>query len=230
MPEEHDRYLDIDMDYDQEGAYEGSDATDLAGEQDFDELEAELEQVDDHDLAELVEQQNNTPLQNILNGACRCRGSRPSFVIVAETSRLRQVLFHMQQPIDIRQSRGNSISGVHLQGLHHLASALRDDHEEVSDGEDFVPDSRDYTKAQEAGLELLMSGEFGRVGNSMASRRKAFNLVKHLHDRSRSEVPSIQDNIQSVRSSGPFGFSDELIGTAETRPQLEWNGRGNVYA
>jgi WD repeat-containing protein 23 len=58
------------------------------------------------------------------------------------------------------------------------------------------------TEPQEAGLNLLMSGEFGRVGQRLGSRRSNMDVARLLRDRGTKTRPSnYKEDIASVSLS-----------------------------
>jgi hypothetical protein len=58
----------------------------------------------------------------------------------------------------------------------------------------------EITEPQKAGVELLMSGEFGRVGSKIKSRAKDINITKYLNKRStRLHQTPYKEDLISVR-------------------------------
>lgn len=64
-------------------------------------------------------------------------------------------------------------------------------------------------KPQQAGVELLMSGEFGRVGHKRQSRAGRRNLAKAILNRGYSTRPIVTEDLSAVSSSSSicFGFA-----------------------
>jgi WD repeat-containing protein 23 len=100
-----------------------------------------------------------------------------------------------------------NLSGISLQELSRLLNSAHvplEEEEEVADEDD---DEDEYnssfqhashhkwfqpvTEPQEAGVELINSGEFGRVANRERVRRHDVNIAKVLKNRNRRPVPSL---------------------------------------
>lgn len=125
-------------------------------------------------------------------------------------------------------SRTFSLSGI---SLHHLTRLLRaasggngprlyfeqDDEEEDEgevyeddDGDDWVYESRTHgrppwyeevTEPVKEGVELLYSGDFGRVGHKSRSQRKVASIAKRVLSQSSIAVPvSYREELASVRA------------------------------
>ena len=92
-------------------------------------------------------------------------------------------------------------------------SRLTQTREDDDDDEGYVDDEDTYyrshrkhtlwfkphTEPQEAGTQLLMGGEFGRVGNRIGSMRKNTNISKLIRDRASQARPSIyKEDIANV--------------------------------
>jgi hypothetical protein len=60
-------------------------------------------------------------------------------------------------------------------------------------------------RQQEAGVDLLMSGDFGPVGNKIRSRRNMFNAAQFLSDHTRPRRPTYREDLASV-SLNSFSF------------------------
>jgi WD repeat-containing protein 23 len=59
---------------------------------------------------------------------------------------------------------------------------------------------RQVTEPQETGLQLLHSGDFGRVANKMKSRRSDLNIAKQLRSRASQARPRFyKEDFTSVR-------------------------------
>ncbi|KAJ7292730.1 WD40 repeat-like protein [Mycena rebaudengoi] len=101
---------------------------------------------------------------------------------------------------------GIGIRGITLEDLNRLLRAVPDpepEEEEEADEEDDEEDEyhrafrhgnhrhyfREVTEPQEAGLRLLHSGDFGRVGNKIKSRRNDHNVAKVLRSRTSQARP-----------------------------------------
>jgi WD repeat-containing protein 23 len=60
----------------------------------------------------------------------------------------------------------------------------------------------EVTEPQKAGVELLSSGDFGRVGDKLRSRRNDLNIAKFIHKRSSQPIviPCKEDYASVCRS------------------------------
>jgi DDB1- and CUL4-associated factor 11 len=129
---------------------------------------------------------------------------------------------------DDRESRTIGLTGISLQDLSRLLSArssqaggiptgrnhIADDEDEAEDDNDDVDEYSDsfrqavhqwfpdITEPQKAGMELLTSGDFGRVAAKLRSRRSDVNVAKLIYKRSMRPKPvSYKEDYASVRIS-----------------------------
>lgn len=120
-----------------------------------------------------------------------------------------------------RNSPAIGLTGVTLYDLsrllaqsgHGLAtirnSAPNDDDDEADNDDEYSDPYRqahkwfpEVTKPQKAGVELLRSGDFGRVADKLRSRRSDINVAKLVYKRSlRPELVSYKEDYASVRIS-----------------------------
>lgn len=189
--------FDIDMPDDDDEAYDGPDAY-LDGDDNVLELEIGQDDMSDHP----EESHGNTAIAQIL----RCKSLAPCLSGQTPlTSRL-LALFDLQQlqrgsaaertTSPSTNNEGHSITYGDLVRLLRTGPSRRDQDEEDEDtGNDdddeysvssqrtrqwFPP----HTEPQKRGVELLMSGEFGHVGNKLRSNRDRRNVSRLLLDRS----------------------------------------------
>lgn len=119
---------------------------------------------------------------------------------------------------DDRNSRTVGLTGISLQDLNRLLGRSRayggDDDEAEDDDDDLDEYSNSFrqaahkwfsevTEPQEAGVELLKSGDFGRVADKLRSRRSDVNVAKLFYKRSMRPKPdSYKETYSSVRIFG----------------------------
>jgi len=93
---------------------------------------------------------------------------------------------------------------------HHQPEVDDDDDEDYMDDDDEEYPSRrpmrpffpPVTEPQKAGVELLASGEFGRVGVKSRDRRQRFNVARTVLNQGNHPVPSLnREELSSVRWS-----------------------------
>jgi WD repeat-containing protein 23 len=81
----------------------------------------------------------------------------------------------------------------------------------------------EVTEPQKAGVELLRSGDFGRVADKLRSRRSDINLPKLIYKRSmRPEPVSYKEDFASVRISDTTS-SMALMFRIESHTQFQWH-------
>lgn len=116
---------------------------------------------------------------------------------------------------DLSRLLGRGSAGpAHAQGGHG-AGAEEDDDDDDDDYEGYRRAPRHWfpevKEPQKAGKELLMSGEFGRVGHKIRSRRNDVNVTRLLQNRSsRLRAMSDKEDIANVRLQ-PSTASCKLI-------------------
>ncbi|KAJ7762387.1 WD40-repeat-containing domain protein [Mycena maculata] len=125
----------------------------------------------------------------------------------AETIQAILAPFLRQSASQGRPATGIDLRGITLEDLNRLLRAAPEEEEEEEAVEEEDDDEEEYyrafrntnhnkyfqkvTEPQEAGLELLHSGEFGRVANKIKSRRNDLNVAKLLRSRASQPHPRV---------------------------------------
>ena len=139
-----------------------------------------------------------------------------------------------------------NLSGITLQDLGRLlntvgrgAHVLGEEDEVTDEGEDqggFSDSShtaphqwfKPVTEPQKAGVELINSGDFGRVANRARVRRNDVNVAKFLINRPRRPQPfAHKEDYAHVRRHPP-SYNIPFHCPLEPHPQLQWHCRCRV--
>lgn len=168
------------------------------------------EQSRDHSPSE------GTTIQDILTGG----HDRRSYLPQLTTS---IALFAMQAgspPVD-SISTSARLGGITLHDISRLLAQSspqrgatirnfgRNDDDDEDDEDEYEPNYRagnkwfpEVTEPQQAGVELLRSGDFGRVADKLRSRRSDINVAKLVYKRSmKPELVSYKEDYATVRIS-----------------------------
>ena len=204
--------FDIDTHPDDDEAYDGPDAY-LEGDDNV--LELEIDQDDIHIPAH-PQDPSRIAISQILR--CKC--------ITAYLSRQSLLMSHLLALFDLQHLQpGSTIerttsssmddNGGESMSYGDLVRLLRTAPSRAQDEEDAGNDDEDdsasshwnrqwyppHTEPQKRGVELLMSGEFGRVGNKLRSKKCSRNVSRLLLDRScKSRGVLSREELSSVRS------------------------------